>query len=331
MKAFRNPLNLFFLTGLVGLLLVACGSAPSAGQTTPAPAEEPIAIRVAALPVLDTLPMYVAAQEGLFEKNGVKVEFIPAGSAPKRDELINAGQADAMVNEIVSTLFYNKEEPRVQIVRYARTATSDSPLFRILAAANSGIDSVEGLKGVQIGVSQGTVIEYLTDRLLQKEGLSEEEIQKIAVPDIGQRMALLGSGELKAAMLPDPLSSLAIAQGAKVIVDDTRYPEFSNSVYAFRKEFIDQNPEAVKGFLAAIEEAVEKINANPAGWNALLKDQKLVPEPLLATFVLPEFVTAGVPSQEQWADALAWVKEKGLLDTDVAYENSVNSSFLPAE
>lgn len=307
---------------ILGLLLAACGP-------TPAPPEEPVAIRVAALPVLDTLPMYVAAQEGLFEKNGVKVEFIPAGSAPKRDELINAGQADAMVNEIVSTLFYNREEPRVQIVRYARTATSDSPLFRILAAANSGIDTVEELKGVQIGVSQGTVIEYLTDRLLQKEGLSEEEIQKIAVPDIGQRMALLGSGELKAAMLPDPLSSLAITQGAKVIVDDTRSPEFSNSVYTFRKDFIDRNPEAVKGFLAAIEEAVEKINANPAGWNDLLKEQKLVPEPLLATFVLPKFVTAGVPSQEQWSDVLAWVKEKGLLDVDVAYENSVTSDYLP--
>ncbi len=323
MKVLRLPFFLLILS-ILGLFLAACGP-------TPAPAEEPVAIRVAALPVLDTLPMYVAAQEGLFEKNGVKVEFIPAGSAPKRDELINAGQADAMVNEIVSTLFYNREEPRVQIVRYARTATPDSPLFRILAAADSGIDSVEGLKGVQIGVSQGTVIEYLTDRLLQKEGLSEEEIQKIAVPDIGQRMALLGSGELKAAMLPDPLSSLAIAQGAKVIVDDTRYPEFSNSVYTFRKEFIDQNPEAVKGFLAAIEEAVEKINANPTGWSALLQDQKLVPEPLLATFVLPKFVTAGVPSQEQWADALAWVKEKGLLDTDVAYENSVTSAYLPTK
>jgi NitT/TauT family transport system substrate-binding protein len=308
----------------VGLLLVACGQ-------TSAPAEESVSVRVAALPVLDTLPMFVAAQEGLFEKNGVKVEFIPAGSAPKRDELINAGQADAMVNEIVSTLFYNQDEPRVQIVRYARTATPDSPLFRILAAANSEIDSVEGLKGVQIGVSQGTVIEYLTDRLLQKEGFSKEEIQKIAVPDIGQRMALLGSGELKAAMLPDPLSSLAIAQGAKVIVDDTRYPEYSNSVYTFRKEFIDQNPEVVKGFLTAIEEAVEKINANPAGWNDLLKEQKLVPEPLLATFVLPKFVTAGVPSQEQWADALAWVKENGLLDVDVPYESSVTSGFLPKE
>ncbi len=236
-----------------------------------------------------------------------------------------------MVNEIVSTLFYNKETPRVKIVRLARAATSDSPLFRLLAAADSGIQTVDDLKGTQIGISQGTVIEYLTDRLLEKEGLLPEEIEKIAVPDIGQRMALLGSGELKAAMLPDPLSSLAIAQGARVIIDDTKYPQYSNSVYTFRKEFIDENPEAVKGFLAAIEEAVVKINADPTAWNSLLKDQKLVPEPLLASFILPEFVTAGIPSQEQWDDALAWAKEKGLIESDVAYSDSVTSEFLPIE
>ncbi len=328
MKFYRWIFYLSVIVILSGLMVGACAPTPAPTTTQN---QEPVTIRVAALPVLDTLPMYVAEQEGLFAKNDVKVEFIPAGSAPKRDELINAGQADAMVNEIVSTLFYNKEDARIQIVRYARTATSESPLFRILAAGNSGIDSVDGLKGVQVGVSQGTVIEYLTDRLLQKEGFSAEEIQKIAVPDIGQRLALLGEGELKAAMLPDPLSSLAIAQGAKMIVDDTKYPEYSNSVYSFRKEFIDQNPQAVKGFLAAIEEAVKMINASPDQWGDLLKAQKLVPEPLLATFVLPEFVTAGIPSAEQWADALTWAKEKGFLSTDVSYESSVTDEYLPRE
>ena len=63
------------------------------------PAEGPTTIRIAALPVLDTLPIHVAQEEGLFEKYNVVVEVLPAGSAPKRDEMINAGQADGMVNE----------------------------------------------------------------------------------------------------------------------------------------------------------------------------------------------------------------------------------------
>ncbi len=217
----------------------------------------------------------------------------------------------------------------MQTVRFARTATANSPLFRILASGNSGIESVEGLKGVEIGVSKGTVIEYVTDRLLQKQGLSAEEINTIAVPDIGQRLALLSSGELAAGVLPDPLSSLAVLQGSQVVLDDTSYPEISHSVYTFRKDFIDQNPEAVTGFLAAIEEAVSLINADPGKWGELLVEQKLVPEPLLQNFKMPEFVTAGVPSEAQWADALAWVQEKGLLSKEVSYQDSVTGDYLP--
>ena len=224
---------------LLFLMALAFTTTGCSSQTT-----KPATIKIAALPVLDTLPIYVAQEEGLFNKYNVNVEVLPAGSAPKRDEMINAGQADGMVNEVVSTIFYNRDETQVQIVRYARTATPNSPIFFILASGQSGISSVDQIKGVEIGVSHGTVIEYLTDRLLQAEGFIGEEIKTIAVPDIGQRMALLGSGELSAAMLPDPLASLVMQQGAVLVIDDSSHPQYSHSTLAFRKAFIDENPEA---------------------------------------------------------------------------------------
>lgn len=291
--------------------------------------DEPQTIKIAVLPILDTLPMYVADEEGLFVKHNLEVVFIPAGSAPKRDELINAGQVDGMINEVVSTVFYNREETRVQIVRYARTATSDSPIFRILSSNQSEIRGVSDLKGIAIGVSKGTVIEYLTDRLLQAEGLSPDEIQVISVPDIGQRMALLGSGELEAAMLPDPLASLVMELGANLVIADSSHPDFSHSVYTFRKAFIDQNPEAMRGFLAAIEEAVENINADPARYSNLLVERELVPQPIAGKFSVPQFVTAGVPTQEQWDDVIAWIQAEGLDGGVAEYNTSVTDEYLP--
>jgi NitT/TauT family transport system substrate-binding protein len=313
---------LFMLLGLMLLVtLAACSE-----SAKPA---EPTTIRIAALPVLDTLPMYVAEQEGIFEKHNVILEFIPAGSAPKRDELISSGQADGMVNEVMSTIFYNREETRVQIVRYARTATADSPVFFILASGQSGITSVDQLKSVEIGVSKGTIIEYLTDRILQAEGFSNDEISTIAVPDIGQRMALLGSGELPAAMLPDPLASLVMQQGAVLVIDDSSHPEYSHSTVAFSKSFIDENPEAVRGFLAAWEEAVELIKANPEKYGDLMVERELVPPPLVGSFSVPTFVTADVPTQAQWDDAVNWVNEKGFEAGQASYENSITDQFLP--
>ena len=318
-----NFLILFIVTGFV---LAAC---TPTSQPTEQVTAEPFTLRLALLPILDTLPMYVADEEGLFEKYDLQVEFIPVASAPEREQVITAGQADGMINEAVSTMFYNKDKTQVQIVRFARAATTEQPVFRILVAANSDIKTVDDLRGIEIGVSQGTVIEYLTDRLLQEEGFGSADIKTIAVPKIPDRMALLGAGEIQAAMLPEPLSSLAELGGAHVIIDDTRHPEYSFSTISFRKAVIDENPQAITGFLKALEEAVQLINENPEDWRTLMVSKNLVPEPLLESYKVPEFVTAGVPSESQWLDALEWAMEKGLLEVNVSYSESVTDKYLP--
>ena len=286
-------------------------------------------LKVAVLPIIDTLPMYVAQQEGLFTKYGVVVEFVPVSSAPERDQLLAAGGADGTINETLAVMLFNREQVQMQIVRYALRPTEGSGHFFILASDKSGISSIEGLKGVEIGVSQGTVIEYVTERLLQADGFTPDEIRTVVVPKIPDRMALLASGELAAGVMPDPLASLVVSQGGMVVADDSNHPEYGFSVISFRKDVIDANPETVRGFLAAVEEATARLNAEPARYKDVLSEQKLVPPPLLDAYQAPVFPAAGVPTEAEWTDALNWLKEKGILTVDVAYEDSVNASLLP--
>ena len=321
MYSFRQ---LFIIAIALGLILSACGS-----PAPVVPAAGPVTLKIAVLPIIDTLPMYVAQQEGLFAKHGINVEFVPVASAPERDQLLAAAQADGTVNETLSDMMFNKDAIQVQAVRYALRPTEGHGHFFILSSAQSGITTPDGLKNIEIGVSQGTVIEYVTERLLQSAGLTADEIKTIAVPKIPDRMALLASGELKAGVLPDPLASLAVGQGAVIVADDSTHPEYGFSVLSFRKDVIDTNPEAVKGFLAAIEEATILLNTDAAKYANVLSDQKLVPPPLIGKFQVPPFPTAGVPTEAEWNDALAWAKEKGMLTVDVSYSDSVNSSFLP--
>lgn len=305
---------------LVLLVVAAC---------SPTPIKETATLKIAVLPIIDTLPMYVAQQEGLFEKHGVNVEFIPVASAPERDQLLAASQADGTVNETLAVMLFNKETIQMQVVRYALRPVEGFGHFFIIASAQSGITSVDGLKGVEIGVSQGTVIEYVTERLLQSAGFAADEIKTIAVPKIPDRMSLLASGELQAGVMPDPLASLVVAQGGVIVADDSTYPEYGFSVISFRKEVIDANPDAVKDFLAAIEEATALLNADPAKYKNVLSEQNLVPPPLLETYQTPPFPSAGVPTEAEWNDALNWLKEKGILTVDVSYTDSVNPALLP--
>ncbi|MFN3307706.1 MAG: ABC transporter substrate-binding protein [Anaerolineales bacterium] len=309
---------------------------PQAGPAYPAPGElvpegqgGGETLRMAVLPIVDNLPMVIAQREGIFAKYGLQVEFIPVASAAERDQVIVAGQADGMINDIISTLLYNKDSIQVQIVRFARVATPEAAQYHLVVSASSGINETSQLKGVPIGISQGTIIEYITDRLLEREGFQPSEIQKIAVPKIPDRLALLSSGELKAATLPDPFSYLAVQQGGRFLLQDSKYPEYSHSTYAFRKAVIDQKPQAIRAFLAAIEEAVVQINLSPTQYANLLVEEKLIPAPLAGSYQTPPFPPKSIPAEQLWNDVLAWATTKGIVAGMVSYTDSVNGAFLP--
>jgi len=312
---------LIWILALTALMTACTSGVTDQGETS--------TLKIAALPIIDTLPMYVAQEEGLFAKYGINVEFVPVASAPERVQLVTAGQVDGVINETLVVMLFNQETVQQQVVRYALRPTPGHGHFFILASGESGITDVEGLKGVQIGVSEGTVIEYVTDRILQDAGFSAEEINTIAVPRISDRMSLLAAGELSAGVMPDPLASLAVQQGSVNIIDDSCFPEYGFSVISFRQEVIDETPDTVKGFLAAIEEAVILINNNPDAYRTILSEQGILPDSLKDTYPVPTFPTAGVPAESEWNDAMLWLQENGLLNTDVSFSDSVNSSFLP--
>src|SRR5512140_212615 len=151
---------------LAALMLSACA---------PAVAPEDPTLKIAVLPILDALPRYVAEAQGYFKDAGINVQFVPVASAAERDQLMQAGQADGMINDLISTVLYNKDTQKIAIVRFARVASTDQPQYSIVASKDSGITKPEDLKGVEIGISEGTVIAYTTDRLLQHAGLTQDD------------------------------------------------------------------------------------------------------------------------------------------------------------
>ncbi len=312
------------------LLIGACATPTPQATAVPAPTTAALmTIKVAMLPVLEALPFYIAIEKGYFNDQKVKVELVPVASAAARDQLMQAGQVDAMVNDVTSVMFYNKDKVNIMVVRFARVATATYPQYRILAAKDSGIKDVNGLKGVPIAISEGSVIEYITDRLLQAAGLKKDEIKKVAIPNITDRLGALNSGTVKAAAIPDPASSAAIAAGAVVIVDDSKYPQYGNSLISFSAAFVQKNPEAVKGFMVAFEKAVKEINADKTKWNEMLTKNNLLAPQLIATYKLPDYPLASVPTEAQFKDVNDWAKEKGMITKDLVYKESVDASYLP--
>ncbi len=314
----------------LAVLLVAALVAPSVAPR--AAAQEPITLRLGLLPILDTLPFYVAEEAGYFAEYGVQVEAVPVNSALERDQLLLAGEIDGMVNDVISTAIFNQDGPRIQIVAQARRAYEDAPQFRILAAPESGLSTPQDLVGVEIAVSENTIIHYIAQRILENEGLSADELVFRPEPNIPVRYQLLMEGALKAACLPDPLAQAAIENGAILIADDSALWEkgYSQSVLSFRVEVIEEHPEAVEGFLRAWTQAVQDIDENPDAYRALWLEKTRVPENVKDTYVLPTFPAYANVEQDEWDDAMAWMLEHDIIEEAPPYEESVTFRFLDA-
>lgn len=291
--------------------------------------EDSTTIRLVVIPVLDTLPFFIAQDAGYFADEALDIEFLPVASGIERDQLIQAGEADAMLTDIPGVGFFNEVRTRVQVVYTSRVSTEEGPVFRILAGPDTDIETPQDLANVPIGVSEATVIEYLTYRLLQNEGVTA--IRTIAIPAIPTRFQLLMSGELDAATLPDPLAQAAIEAGATPIIDDTVFAEdaFSQSVLVFTRGFIDANPEAVAAFVRAWDRAVADLNADPNAYRDLFLENTVVPESVENTYTIPPFPRGQITTEAVWEDYMEWMLELDIIEDVPDYEASVNADFLP--
>jgi NitT/TauT family transport system substrate-binding protein len=320
-------------------LLAACApatptaaptTAPQAGATATRAPLTPTSqgtLRIGVLPITDVVPFYIADAQGYFKQQGLNVELVPVSSAAERDQLMATQQIDGQLNDLVSTVLFNAQSPKIKIVRKARQAFPNSAEYWILTH-NPAIKTPQDLKGKDVAISQNSVIEYVTQRLLEKEGLADADIKTTNVPAIPTRFQLLMQGQVAAATLPDPLASLAILQGARIVVDDTKHPEYSISVISFRVDIITQRADDVKKFLAAYDQSINDIRTKPDQFRNLLIDKSRVPDQLKDKYQFPPFPDPSIPTQAQWDDVVKWAMDKKLIAAPVTYDSSVDSGFV---
>lgn len=310
----------FPLLLVLTLALNACAVGSQAGQDK--------TLKMGLLPILDVLPFYIAQEKGYFEAEGIQVELVPVKSAQERDALMQAGEIDGQLTDLISTVLLDREKTLVKVVAKARKAYADFPQFRIIAAPGVTISTPADLATVPIGISQNTVIEYINDRLLGDSGLSGDQIAIEEVSAIPTRFEMLMAGQLKAALLPDPLAQAAIAAGGSLVVDDAKIPQYSQSVLAFSAGAVESKPDTIRAFLRAWNKAVADINQGPNAYRDVLIKQTRVPESIQGTYNVPPFPENEITSQAEWDDVVKWAQEKGLIEQPVAYETAIDTGFV---
>jgi len=125
----------------------------------------------------------------------------------------------------------------------------------------SNITNIKQSTGKSIGISKNTIIEYLTDRILESANIDVNSPKKVAIPKIPTRLEMLTNGKLDMATLPEPLASTALSTGGKVLSSSDKIG-VNPGVMIFTKESITSNPKEIKALYKAYNKAVVYLKRN---------------------------------------------------------------------
>lgn len=318
--------NFISLTILALLLFILGGCG---GDKQPAEQALPT-LKVGMMPITDNLPFWLAEENGYFAEEGIEVELIGFPSALERDSAFTAGQIDAGIGDMLAVAAMNNAGTEVRAVSVGQGATPGENRFAILAAPDSGITSPEQLKNVPIAMSLNTINEYLTDRLLQTQGLQSGEIVKNSIPKLPLRLEALLNGSVKAATLPDPFATLAEIKGANLVVDNMENTVAQTVVIA-RKATLDQNLAGMQKLMRAYARAVEDLQTDPLQYDKLIVEKARVPGEVLASSVRPlalHFTAPVLPDEAGVNEVIQWMNEHQLLDKELGYGDLVDDRVL---
>ncbi len=311
---------------LTGLALVLLVLSTGYGKDDPLKGQGAV-LRFGTLPVIQALPLFVAAEKGFFKDEGPDVELVGFNSALEKDVAFTSGQIAGYFGDLQTCIVLAGNKAPIKIVAEVYNATKGGRTFALLASPKSaGQPLPEILKG-GVAVSSNTILDYLTTKFFASRGVPFAQANMVEMKNIPIRMQMLLGGQVAAAVLPEPLATLAEARGARAIMDDAG-TGLSSTVLAFNEKFLAESPEKAKAFLRAVGRASTYINTKAEDVRPIMNRECRIPDQLQKTFPIPEFPKLALPEASRVNDVSRWLSEKGTVRRDLAYRQMVADGFL---
>ena len=261
MKVFSQ----FFWRSALGSLAVLLALAPVKVQANPYLAkigEHTASIRVAACAISGGfIHLYTALDNHLFEKYGLKVEFLLVRGA-------GVSMAALTANEL-QFLYCTADAIIPSLAAGAEAKMIASPLIGLpwVIVARKDVRRVEDLKGKVFVVTRPDASPDRLIQLLMKKfnfGAGEVKIRHIGGAGETDTYAALQQDLGQAILVTPPLDARAKRDGFNVIyrLDDLNLPAIYSSVFTNEK-VLRERPAIAQKFIAAMAEAIHFTEKNP--------------------------------------------------------------------
>lgn len=327
MKKIISLITAFMLTAA---LLAGCGSTgngtadqtdkqENSGTQTQA---EPVDVNVMALKgptAMGMVKLMDDADSGNVDTENYSFEI--AASADEVTPKLIQGETDiAAVPANLASVLYNKTEGQIQVL-----AVNTLGVLYIVENGDS-IHSVSDLAGRTIYASgKGSTPEYALNFILEKNGLTPGTDVTIEwKSEHSECVSALAQDPEGIAMLPQPFVTTAQAKNPnlkvaldlteewdKVMGNEETKSSLLTGVVVVRKEFAEENPEAVEDFMDRYADSVKYVNDNVEEAAKLVGNYDIVTEDV-AVKAIPEcniVCITGEDMKEQLSGYLAVLKD----------------------
>lgn len=289
-------------------------------------AEDTVRIVVGVDPVYT--PWWIAQEKGFFTKYGVKAEITQLGGGPDVGDATMAGEADIGSSGSATLM------PRIirgNLVVLGNMATSPDALKMV---ALSNITSLDQLEGKKVGTVGGSTTDYLWLLLARKLNVPEFKFQLMSIPP-PELVSSLDRGDIQAFFCWEPWPTKAVQISGKdkvhILANSGDVNYMLNFIVVANAKFADTKPDLVAKVLAALRDAVDFQNQNPAEATRIgAEANKLKPD--LAAYIIHLYnFSVGIPPG--LADALkaeeTWMRTSNRVKGDpVDWAKTINRSFL---
>lgn len=309
----------------LGMPLVALGQTKTLTITEPAHS-------------IDSMPFYVAMEEGFFERHGLDVTLFTAEGGGQHIAAVLAGSADGFIGGPEHNAFALL---RGRDTRAVMSLSSRANAY-IVAQPELGVTAETPLREILAGRTiavgaQGGTHNSLLRAMLAREGLDPTtDVTLLEINNSAGTMAAMSADQADLAVTLEPLITQGLNEGIwtdAVVSFPDYFGAFEYTTLNVPLELIEDDPETVQAMVTALQEALVFCFENPERVEELARAEfPTMPEGdltamLSRTLADDLWQPDGKTAEEGWLQVEGIVRDAGLLSRPVAYNEIFDTQF----
>ena len=268
--------------------------------------EDSAALKVAVMPTLDCLPVYVAKERLMFD-TAVDIRLKRFTAQMDCDTALIRGRVEGSVTDLV------RAERMLRDSLPIRYVAATNAYWLLISNRIQRITNLKHLDDKMLAMTRYSVTDMLGDLAVDSAHLKPERVFRIQINDVNIRLKMLENNEMDALLLTEPQVTQALLAKHKVLLD-TRKLDMQMGAFVFRKDGMDDKnrKRQMDAFMKGYNMACDSINHyGVRHYQYVIRKYYKLSEQTLKN--LPDtlkFEHASAPRQKDIETAQKWISKK---------------------